>query len=126
MDYWINRCKTIFGNQWNLPDLQKKNSVMNSEFGGVKSNVTNMLLFNGELDPWTLVSYREPIKNENITVKIVPGEGHCPDLTNYKNLIREKLHLWTQKYIPHGHKLTNPIYPKFIIPYQRFWPYFYA
>ena len=73
--------------------------MINLEFGYSLPHVSNVMFFNGNLDPWADISRTEPWPrvNDDVTVEVIEGEAHCPNLTTHHDQIISKIESWIQK-----------------------------
>jgi hypothetical protein len=90
INFLIDYCPDIFGDDYNRTRLDNGVSDTNWRYGGQDNyNGTNVVFVNGSEDPWHMLSVfgpHQPLQgdNGNVTVMLIPGTSHCQDMYKWE------------------------------------------
>ncbi|CEF70285.1 Peptidase S28 family-containing protein [Strongyloides ratti] len=87
LNFFINQCEDIFDPSINNDYVQKAVQNQKEYYGDADTyQGTNVVLPNGEFDPWKRVGVFINDTNKNLYSFIIPGSAHCSDMyPEYKN-----------------------------------------
>ncbi|KAF0699556.1 Aste57867_9893 [Aphanomyces stellatus] len=71
-------CRRLFG----INDTEANTATTRQVYGGLKVNTSNVVWVNGNLDPWSALSFTNDTKpvNLNSDVVYIDGTAHCADM----------------------------------------------
>uniref|UniRef100_A0A0K8SDX0 Serine protease K12H4.7 n=1 Tax=Lygus hesperus TaxID=30085 RepID=A0A0K8SDX0_LYGHE len=78
LSYYVDQCKQVFGEQFNLKKLSDGIKRTNSLYGGLNMQVTNVVFVQGSLDPWSELGIRT--SKPGAPAIVIDGTTHCQDM----------------------------------------------
>jgi hypothetical protein len=79
IDFFYNICTRLFGDEYGEARVERGVKETNNMYGGLKPNVSNVVFFNGGLDPWSKLSVLQDI-SEHTPAIVIPNIGHAAPL----------------------------------------------
>ncbi|MFH4980040.1 hypothetical protein AB6A40_006749 [Gnathostoma spinigerum] len=81
LNYYIDMCTDMFGDEVEISFIRNNNLAARRRWGGADSyNATNIVLLNGELDPWHALGTYVEIREQNQLPVLIKGAAHCSDM----------------------------------------------
>ena len=72
-------CSDVFGPKFNLDLLERGIQQTITEYGGLKTSVTNVVFVHGSLDPWHALGITEDLSPSAPAI-LIEGTAHCANL----------------------------------------------
>ncbi|XP_054156714.1 putative serine protease K12H4.7 [Oppia nitens] len=79
IDYYLNLCADVYGKQFTREYMKKSVDRFNSNYGGFKPNVTNVVFPNGAVDPYHELSIVKDLNNSTRAI-LMKTTGHGSDI----------------------------------------------
>ncbi|KAF0692398.1 Aste57867_16523 [Aphanomyces stellatus] len=80
---YTEMCKRVYG----ITDTEDRVQASLDDFGGLSINVENVVWPNGNIDPWSTLSFNNDTRvpdNDNSDAFLIDGTAHCADMYNRK------------------------------------------
>ena len=79
LDFFVRMCSDVFGPKFNLDLLKRGIQLTNTEYGGLKTSVTNVVFVHGSLDPWHALGITQDLSPSAPAI-LIEGTAHCANL----------------------------------------------
>ncbi|MFH4982469.1 hypothetical protein AB6A40_009178 [Gnathostoma spinigerum] len=81
LNYYIDMCTDMFGDEVKIGFVRKNNHAARRRWGDADSyNASNIVLLNGELDPWHVLGTYVNIPKQHQLPVLIKGAAHCSDM----------------------------------------------
>ena len=79
LDFFVRMCSDVFGAKFDLDLLKRGISLTNTEYGGLKISVSNVVFVHGSLDPWHVLGITQDLSASAPAI-VIEGTAHCANL----------------------------------------------
>ncbi|PIO55922.1 hypothetical protein TELCIR_22687, partial [Teladorsagia circumcincta] len=123
LSFYINTCRDVFGKEFDGKYIEKAIRSTTEYYGGADGyKGTNVVIPNGALDPWSLVS-KLTSKDPTVVPYLVPNSAHCDDMFPLENrnqagmevlhrIIAQNIDYWISDIPnPYNHEVEEPEKP---------------
>lgn len=74
LEYFLNLCKEVFGDDFNQTFIEDQIKQTNTRYGSTNIDNSKLLFLHGSLDPWHQVGLYEDVNLKNCTIIFIEGE----------------------------------------------------
>ncbi|KAH9489193.1 hypothetical protein Btru_044461 [Bulinus truncatus] len=79
IEFWIEQCQDIFGNNFNLTMISDAVKRSNIDYGALGVKITKVLFPNGSIDPWHALGVLNDLNPEARAI-FINGTAHCANM----------------------------------------------
>ncbi|XP_060859758.1 putative serine protease K12H4.7 [Metopolophium dirhodum] len=79
IDFFTDLCTDVFGEYFNLNELEKAVHKTTMMYHGLKNTTSRVIYLHGSFDPWNGLGLTEPESDDSISI-FIEGVSHCADL----------------------------------------------
>jgi hypothetical protein len=108
VEFFIQQCKDIFGDKFNVDFLNESVYNTNVNYGGYDYEGSRVVFVNGQVDPWHALSFTGRAPNEFTETIFIEGTAHCadmypttqsdlPQLTRARTLVHNLISNWIKQ-----------------------------
>lgn len=80
VDFFVQQCQDIFGQDFNLNLLRDAIDNTNINYGGYNYQGSRVVFVNGKVDPWHALGFTSKAPNPLTQVVYIEGTAHCADM----------------------------------------------
>uniref|UniRef100_A0A2C9K4W9 Serine protease K12H4.7 n=1 Tax=Biomphalaria glabrata TaxID=6526 RepID=A0A2C9K4W9_BIOGL len=79
IDFWIEQCQDIFGNNFNITIISDAVKRSNTDYGALMIKISKVLFPNGSIDPWHAMGVLKDL-NPDARAVYINGTAHCANM----------------------------------------------